>query len=78
VDLTICSFLRIGLSGADWNGTLGKEVVSITADDALNIYIVTPEGLRPVRRSDHDVVWEIVNAEPTEDICLQIVVSGDQ
>ncbi len=68
-------FLR---SGADWTGTLGKEVVSVTADDALDISIVTPEYLRPMRRSDHEMVWEIVDAEPTEDIFLHIVVRGDK
>ncbi len=68
-------FLR---SGAEWSGTLGKEIVSITADDALDINIVTPEHVRPMSRSDHEIVWEIVDTEPTEDICLQIAVTGDE
>jgi hypothetical protein len=62
-------FLR---TGAMWDGPIGKEVVEVDIQKGLKVNIVSPTGYKPKTQTDEEIVWELVNAKPTEDIQLKI------
>jgi hypothetical protein len=62
-------FLR---TGAKWDGPIGKEVVKVVIQKGLKANIVSPTGYKPKSQTDDAIVWELVNAKPTEDIQLLI------
>jgi hypothetical protein len=66
-------FIYILRSGASWDGPIGQEVVSVTAENGLRMEILTPVALKPEQRTDTSLTWRITNAKPAEDIRLIIV-----
>lgn len=60
-------FLR---SGAFWDGPIGQEIVTVVVDPGLQTEIISPVHLKPAKRADTFLRWQITNTKPTEDIRL--------
>jgi hypothetical protein len=64
-------FLRCG---ALWVGPIHKEVVTVLVPKNLKVKINSPISYKPKAQGDDKIVWEILDAKPTEDI--ELVVSS--
>jgi hypothetical protein len=62
-------FLR---SGAQWDGPLGRETVTVATDKGLRTQVLSPVVLKPVESSTDSITWEISDAKPDEDIEIEI------
>jgi hypothetical protein len=62
-------FLR---SVAFWQAPFGKELVHVVADKGLKLEIVSPKNLKPKAANANEILWEIADIRPDEDIKLTI------
>ena len=65
-------FVYFLLSGARWDGPIGRETVAVRADKGLDLKVISPVALKSVESPPGTLTWKIVNAKPTEDISLEI------
>jgi hypothetical protein len=63
-------FLR---SGAAWDGPIGRETVTVNPEKGLQIEVLTPAAIKPVKSSDGSLTWRIEHSKPAEDIRLDIM-----
>jgi hypothetical protein len=62
-------FLR---SGAQWDGPIGRETVTVETEKGLFLKVLSPVALKPKKSSTNSLTWEIIDAKPTEDIRLEV------
>jgi hypothetical protein len=47
-------------------------MVKVKIQNGLKVNIVSPKDYKPKTQTAEEIVWELVNAKPTEDIQLKI------
>jgi hypothetical protein len=57
---------------AFWQAPFGKELVHVVADKGLKLEIVSPKNLKPKAANANEILWEIADIRPDEDIKLTI------
>jgi hypothetical protein len=58
-------------SGATWDGPIGRETITLTADDGINLDGLVSYGRKP-RLEGKTWVWELVNEKPLEDVLVAV------
>ena len=71
------NFTYILRSAADWSGPVVHETVRVKAEKGLDIKaIVAQDGKLKAKEQQGELVWELKNAVPTEDINVDIVTAA--
>lgn len=58
-------------SGATWEGPIGRETITLTAENGIALDGAVSFGRKPTRRGDA-WVWEIENEKPAEDVIVAL------
>lgn len=58
-------------SGATWEGPIGSETITVSAEEGLDLGGLVSLGRQPVRK-DRSWVWTIVNERPAEDVLVAL------
>jgi hypothetical protein len=62
-------------TGASWHGTIGRETVRVVAERGLSLQAEPSRSLKPLREAAREILWELRNAEPVDDI--RVVIAAD-
>jgi hypothetical protein len=62
-------FLR---TGGMWDDPIRKEVVKVVIQKGLKAKIAPPTRAKPKIQTDSEIVWELANVRPSEDIHLKL------
>jgi hypothetical protein len=69
-------FTYILRTGASWRRPIGEETVRIKADGGLRIAPARARDLKPTRQTGEELVWELKQFVPTEDIHVTVSRNG--
>ena len=65
-------FTYILCTGATWRRAIGRETVRVRAESGLRIAPVRSLNLRPSTQTEKDLVWELKDFVPKEDIHVEV------
>lgn len=58
-------------SGATWEGPIGKETITLSAEDGISLDGLVSVGRKPAKQGK-TWVWDITNEKPTEDVLVAL------
>jgi hypothetical protein len=66
------AFTYILCTGASWRRPIGRETVRVRAESGLQIAPVRSRNLRPTAQTKKDLIWELKDFVPKEDIHVEV------
>jgi hypothetical protein len=66
------TFTYVLRSGKEWSGLIGRETVRVSSQEELTLKARKGRSFPPAEESGHQVVWNLKEAEPNEDIIVDI------
>ncbi len=69
-------FTYILRTGATWRQPIGRETVRVRAEPGLRIAPVRAHDIRPTAESEKELVWELKDFVPKEDIHVEVTRDG--
>jgi hypothetical protein len=69
-------FTYILCTGASWRRPIGRETVRVRAESGLRIATVRSRDIRPTAQTEKELVWELKDFVPKEDIHVEVTRDG--
>jgi len=69
-------FTYILCTGAGWRRPIGRETVRVRAESGLQIASVRSGNIRPAAQTEKELVWELKDFVPKEDIHVEVTRDG--